>query len=178
LNPKVPMKRIILAVLALCLLVPATAAAKFSAARVCGPSDCRTVTLDDGQTLLRMEEPVILKRQRVSSASPQGPWYRITLCPGRCRSSEAVSVRVFPAARYAQIEHGGRFGLSDDSLSAYRTATRGLPPYEAASDGSGAPGGSSGVPAWAWGAIAAAALGVGALSVLLVRRVVRPHPSG
>ena len=172
------MKRTVLAALALCLLVPATAAAKFSAARVCGPSDCRTIGLDDGRTLLRMEEPVILKRRRVASASPQGAWYRVTLCPERCGASEAVSLRVFPGAGYARIAHRGWFRLSDDVLSAYRTATRGLPAYEPASQVSGPAGGSGGMPAWAWAVIAAAALGVAMLSIYLVRSRVHPRPSG
>jgi hypothetical protein len=165
------MRRALLAVLALCLLVPAAAAAKFSAARVCGPSDCGTVTFDDGQTLLRMEEPVVLRKGRVASASPRGSWYRVTLCPEHCGASEAVSLRVFPADRYAQIGHGGWFRLSDQVVSAYRTATRGLPPYTPPTSSSGAPSSSSGVPAWGWAAIAAAALGAGALSIFLVRRV-------
>ena len=172
------MKRAILAVLALSLVFPAAAAAKFSAARVCGPTDCRTVTLDDGRTLLRMEEPVILKRERVASPSPRGASYRVTLCPGRCDASGAISLRVFPDARYAQIDHRGAFRLSDDSLTAYRTATRGLPPNQPASQESGPGGGGGSMPAWGGAALAAATLGLALLSIRLIRSRFRPRPSG
>jgi hypothetical protein len=171
------MRRVIPFILALGLLVPATASAKFSAARVCGPDDCRTVTFDDGRTLLGMEEPIIKRTGRVASAAPRGPWYRVTLCPERCGASEAVSLRVFPAAGYVQLGHGGWFSLGDDALNAYRTATRGLIPYEPHATSSSTSGSGSGMSAWAWIAIAAVALGAVGLSIFLVRRVFRPHPS-
>jgi hypothetical protein len=49
------MKRASALLVALLLVPVASAEAKFSSARVCGPSDCRKVTLASGHELLTME---------------------------------------------------------------------------------------------------------------------------
>lgn len=181
------MRRSILAALALCLLVPATATAKFSAVRICGPSECHTVTLDDQRTLLAMEKPILdgmeasdlgqtNGTERPSSSASDGPWYRVTLCPERCGVSAAESLRLLPAAGYAQLQ-GRWIELDDRAISAYRTAVRSVRPYEPASAGVDPPSSNAGLPAWGWVLIGAAVLGVGLLGTRLVRRARPPPPS-
>jgi hypothetical protein len=173
------MKRFVLAVLALCLLTPAAASAKFSAARVCGASDCRTITFHDGQTLINMEEPVVegmeesatgVAGRPASAPAPKGPWYRVLLCPGPCAGNGGELLRVFPADGYAWMRERGWIQLSDTALSAYRTAAQGIRPYEPTSAATDPPSGGAGMPAWAWVAIGAAVAGAGLLSYRLARR--------
>jgi hypothetical protein len=177
---------LILAVLALCLLTPAAASAKFSAARICGPSDCRTITFHDGQTLIDMEEPIMegmeasgtgttnVAGQPVSKEpDPRGPWYRVILCPGSCSANGAELVRVFPADRYAWMRQHW-IELDDRALSAYRGAAEGIRPYEPVSTATDPQSDSGGTPAWVWVAIGAAVAGVALLVYRLARRGRRP----
>jgi hypothetical protein len=168
----------ILVAVALCLLAPATATAKFSAARICGPGHCHTVTFDDGRTLINMEEAVLggmdttvaSPTSQPSGSRPRGPWYRVTLCPERCDAGGAQSLRVFTATGYVQLQGGEWIELGDPALSAYRTAARGVPPFEPASATSDPPSSGDRVPVWAWVAAAVAATAVGLLSIYVLRR--------
>jgi hypothetical protein len=186
-NPEVPMRRLILAVLAVCLLIPAAASAKFSAARICGQSECRTITFHDGQALLNLEKPIVEgvevssvgapPRGGPSAHGPKGPWYRVLFCPGPCAGNGAELVRVFPADGYAWMRERGWLQLNESDVSAYRTAARGIRPYVPASAATDPPGGGAGMPAWAWVAIGAAVAG----AVLLVYRLAaraKPRDSG
>lgn len=178
------MRRLILAVLALCLLTPAAASAKFSAARICGQSDCRTITFHDGQTLVDLEEPVVRGMEgspavadRPSSApAAKGPWYRVLMCPGPCAGNGAQLLHVYPADGYAWMRETGWIQLDDSAVGAYRTAARGIRPYEPAAAATDPPS-SGGVPAWVWVAIGVAVAGVALLTYRLARRA-RPRESG
>jgi hypothetical protein len=181
------MRRLLLAAAALCLLMPAAASAKFSAAHICGPSECRTVTFHDGgQTLIRMEEPVVggievsgagtttaADRPAPTAPSPSGPWYRVTLCPSSCRADEVQVVQAFPADGYVKVQRGGWIPLDDSALSAYRSAARGIRPYQPVSATEDPPADAAGTPAWAWVAIGVAAAG----AVLIAYRRTRRAPA-
>ena len=93
------MKRATVLILALLLVPAAGADAKFSSARVCGPSDCREVTLDEGHTLLTMGEAAFSTRSRLASKPPEAsPWYRVTLYGLRLSTDPlAVGSRQAPA---------------------------------------------------------------------------------
>jgi len=174
---------LILAAVALCLLMPTAAAGKFSAARICGPSECRTVTFHDGQTLIHMEEPVV-GGEEVSAAgtttatgqpaseapSPSGPWYRVILCPGSCRANGAQVLQAFPADGYVNVQHRGWIRLDASGVRAYRSAAQGIRPYQPASAPTDPPADGPGMPAWAWIAIGLAVAGVVLLAYRLARR--------
>jgi hypothetical protein len=187
------MKRATLLFFAL-LLVPAPSAdAKFSSARVCGPSDCREVGLTADRTLLTMMEAAFSTRSRLSPKPPEAsPWYRVTLCPGSCDSRHALTLKVLPTAGYEYMPGRGakpRRGwakLDEHAAGVYRSVTTGLEPFSASSllalgateptsvpgEDPGSRGASSqgGIPAWAWIAISATAA---ALALLFLRRLQR-----
>jgi hypothetical protein len=168
---------------ALLLVFAAHADAKFSSARVCGPSDCREVTLASGQSLAIIQEAALLPRSQPISKPPEAaPWYRVTLCPGRCDSPSAPALRVLPAGGYQYLapeKHLARKGwtkLDEPAANVYRRVTKGLEPFPAsgliplgavASD----PAHGDGFPRWGWVLIAGA---IAALTLLALRWLRRP----
>src|SRR5215211_5047430 len=98
------MRRASVLLLAL-VLVPASAAeAKFSTARICGASDCTRVTLASGHQLTAMEEIAWRAESQLGAKPPAAaPWYRVTLCPGRCDSNDALALKVLPGVGYAYL---------------------------------------------------------------------------
>jgi hypothetical protein len=193
------MRRLLLAAL-IALLVPALPAeAKFSAARVCGATDCHTVTFHDGNALIAIEKPVLEGIPTFSDTptkmAPQvvegSGWYRVTLCPERCDSPDAQSLRVVPEAGYQHLPDTGWVKLSERADTVYRDVTRNLEPLSAArlvaldptvvtreptsptASHEGSEG--EGIPAWGWIAIGAGAVGLGLLSMRWLRR--RPPAS-
>lgn len=181
-----PMKRATVLLLALLLVPAAQADAKFSSARVCGPSDCREVTLSDGRSLAAIQEAVILPRAEPVSTPPEAaPWYRVTLCPGRCDSPNAVRFRVLPAGGYEYLpsrQHLARqewAKLDEPAADVYRRVTADLEPFPASGLlALGAvkpdPAGGGGIPAWVWIAVAA---GAAALALRLLRSLRRSQRS-
>jgi hypothetical protein len=180
------MKRATVLLLALLLVPAARADAKFSSARVCGPSDCREVAVTAGHTVVTMMEAALAKPSGLSSKPPEvSPWYRVTLCPGACDSRHAVTLKVQPAAGYEYLAPNEQFAqtgwakLDEPAADVYRRVTTGLEPFRASrllalraeepnsvlgeDPVSQGPSGHGGIPAWAWIAIAAAA---GALALL------------
>ena len=167
------MKRATVLFLALLLVPVVQADAKFSSARVCGPSDCREITLASGRSLATIQEAVILPRAKPLSTPPEAaPWYRVTLCTGRCDSPDAASFRVLPAdgSEYLpprqRLARDGWARLGEPVADVYRRVTAGLDPFPAsgllalgATEPTSADGASdqAGTPAWAWIAIAALA---------------------
>jgi hypothetical protein len=189
------MKRTIVLLFALVLVPAASAQAKFSSARVCGPSDCREV-IAGGDTLVTMMEAAISTRSRITSKPPEAsPWYRVTLCPGPCDSPRALTLKVLPTSGYEYLPpkpQGPREGwakLDEGAAGVYRSVTSGLEPFPTsrlitlgAAEPSSGPaedpgprGGSDqgGLPAWAWIAIAAAAAAVVLLSLRSLQRLWR-----
>jgi hypothetical protein len=187
------MKRATILFFALLLVPAAQADAKFSSARVCGPSGCREVGLTAGHTVLTMGEAAFSTRSRLTSKTPEAsPWYRVRLCPGRCASRHALTLKVLPTAGYEYVTrkaHAARRGwakLDEHAADVYRSVTTGLEPYPASSllalgateptsvpgEDPGSRGASSqgGIPAWAWIAISATAA---ALALLFLRRLQR-----
>ena len=179
------MKRATVLILALLLVPAAGADAKFGSARVCGRSDCREVTLDEGHTLLTIEEAAFSARSRLTSNAPEAsPWYRVTLGPGQSRrvhgqGSAGQRVRV-PAAQGAAGRGGAGPSWTNTATDVYRRVTTGLEPFPAsrlvafgAAEPNPAPGEDSGspihIPAWGWIAIAAAAAVLARLSVRWLR---------
>jgi hypothetical protein len=173
------MRRVTVLLLTLLLVPAARADAKFSSARVCGPSDCREVAIAEGHTLLTMMEAAFSARSQLTSNPPEAsPWYRVTLCPGPCESPNAFTLKALPASGHEYLppqEQGPRKGwakLDRQAADVYRRVTTDLEPFPAsrlaalgAAEPSSVPGedsGSSGtsdqgvIPAWAWIAIAAA----------------------
>ena len=108
------MKRAAVLLLALLLVPAAQADAKFSSARVCGPSDCRDVGLATGHSVLTITEAAFSTRSRLTSKPPDAaPWYRVTLCPGRCGLDGAFALKVLPSVGYEYVpprEEGQRKG--------------------------------------------------------------------
>jgi hypothetical protein len=193
------MKRASALLLGLLLLPAASAEAKFSAARVCGPLDCRDVTLVADRKLLAMEKVAFSAESRLGARPPQAsPWYRVTLCPGSCDARGALAFKVLPSAGYAYLPPSGwdhvtgdtyppRNGwakIGEDGTDAFRGVTRDLGSFPASRlvalgatdpspgpDESGSTGtsGDEAIPAWGWIAIASA-IAAGALAVLVMRR--------
>jgi hypothetical protein len=182
------MRRASILLLALILVPAASADAKFSSARVCGPSDCREVTPADGDELLAMEAPFIggvevdsrghehrLSAQSKPTSEPPAatPWYRVTLCPGRCDSGSAPTLRVLPSAGYEDLGPNGWVILGERVANVYRSVTRGLQPFPASrlssldpaasSSSQGDASGHGGIPAWTWITVAAVAAALSAL---------------
>jgi hypothetical protein len=189
------MRRVLTGALTLLLLSAIPAEAKFSAARVCGATDCRTVSSRDGRKLVVMQEPVVIRGPRVSR--PGGPaakpsslpaeiagWYRVILCPGSCEAKDARSLLVAPDAGYEYLGAGGWVPLDDRGVRVYRAVTRGLDPFpvsrllagnaagasQAAAETASAEPPSDGIPTWAWVAISAVAIALGALATVWLRR--------
>ena len=180
-----PMKRATVLFLGLLLLPAAQAEAKFSSARICGPSDCREVTFASGRSLATIQEAVVLPRAEPLSTPPDAaPWYHVTLCPGRCDSPNAATFRVLPANGSEYLpprQHLARKGwakLDEPAAAVYRRVTADLESFPAsgllalaAAEPSAASGSSGlgGMPAWAWIAIAAAAAALALLSLQWLR---------
>jgi hypothetical protein len=176
------MKRATILLLALMLVPAARADAKFSSARVCGPSDCREVDLTAGHTVLAIGEAAFSPQSQLTSKPPEAfPWYRVTLCPGPCESRNAFTLKVLPAAGYEYLppkEEGPRKGwakLDQQAADVYRSVTKGLEPFAAlrlVALGAEDPGssGQEGTQGWAWIAIPAAAATFALLSLRWLRR--------
>jgi hypothetical protein len=171
------MKRATVLLLALLLVLAAGADAKFSSARVCGPSDCREVTLAAGQTVVTMMEAALSTPPGLSSKPPEASaWYRVTLCPGACDSRHAVTLKVLPATGYEylapheQFAQAGWAKLDDPAADVYRRVTKNLEPFPASglialgAEEPDSPG-QEGIPAWAWVAMAAAPAVLGFVSL-------------
>lgn len=182
------MKRATVLLLALLLVPAAHADAKFSSARVCGPSECREITLASGHSLATIQEAVILPRtERLSTPPEAAPWYRVTLCPGRCDSPNAARFRVLPVGGYEYLppdQHLARKGwakLDEPAADVYRRVTADLEPFPASGLlALGAveadPAGGGGIPAWVWIAAAAGAAAL-AFHWLRSRRRLQRSPS-
>jgi hypothetical protein len=184
------MKRATVLLLAVLLVPAARADAKFSSARVCGPSDCREVDLTAEPTLLPLMEAAFARGPGFTSKPPEAsPWYRVTLCPGRCDSRHALTLKVLPTAGYEYAWRGwakrqrGWAKLDEHAAAVYRRVTTGLESFPAsrlvalgAAEPSSVPGedsgsgGEGGIPTWAWVAIAAAAPALALLSLRLLQR--------
>ena len=176
------MRRATILLLALLLVPVARADAKFSSARVCGPSDCRAVGLNAGHTVLTIGEAAFSTRSRLTSKPPEAsPWYRVTLCPGPCDSRNAFTLKVLPATGYEYLppkEEGPRKGwakLDQHAADVYRSVTAGLEPFPAPGDepNSGEASGQGGFPVWAWIMIAAAGT-LALVSIQWLRRARHP----
>jgi hypothetical protein len=189
---EIPMRRATILLLVLLLVPVARADAKFSSARVCGPSDCREVALTEGHTLLTMMEAAFSTRSRLTSKPPEAsPWYRVTLCPGPCESPNAFTLKALPASGHEYLppkEQGPRKGwakLDQHAADVYRRATTDLEPFPASrlvalgatepGEDSGSQGASDqgGIPAWAWIVIASAGT-LALVSLGWLRRARRP----
>jgi hypothetical protein len=171
------MKRATVLLLALMLVPAAGAAAKFSSARVCGLSDCRAVDVTADRTLLPILETAFSRGPAFTAKPPEAsPWYRVTLCPFRCSSRDAITLKVLPTAGYEYAWRGweqrrrGWAKLDEPAADVYRRVTSGLEPFPAShlvAIGAEAPDPSSqgGAPTWAWVAIGAvvAVLGISSL---------------
>ena len=170
------MKRATVLLLAL-LLVPATQAdAKFSSARVCGPSNCHEVALTAGHSSTIQEAAFLPRAPRLQKPPEAAPWYRVTLCPGRCDSPNASTLRVLPAGGYEYLAPRQRLArkgwakLDEPAADVYRRITADLEPFPAShlvAIGAEAPdpSGQGGIPAWVWIAIATAAAAIGLCSL-------------
>jgi hypothetical protein len=198
------MRRMSVLLVALVLVPAASADAKFSAARVCGRIDCRQVSFAAGHQLLALERVAFSAESRLGAKPPHAsPWYRVTLCPGRCDSRRALALKVLRSTGYAYLpprewDHvigdtypprKGWAKMGEHGADAYRSVTRGLGPFPAsrllrlgAEPGSGPaeePGSGTsshgGIPAWGWVAIIAAA--TLALLSLRLRSAWRRSPS-
>jgi hypothetical protein len=171
------MKRAIVLLLALLLAPAARADAKFSSARVCGPSNCHEVTLTAGHSLATIQEAALLPQALHLPKPPDAaPWYRVTLCPERCDSPNAPKLKVLPAGGYQYLpprERLARKGwtkLDEPAADVYRRIASGLKPFPAShlvAIGAEAPdlSGQGGTPTWVWIAIATAAAAIGLCSL-------------
>ena len=128
----------------------------------------------------------------------------MTLCPERCGSPQALTLRVLPGVGYAYLPPGvwskvtghpyppreGWAQLSDRATEVYRRVTAGLEPLPASAllavgatkpsprpgeqPGPSGTGDHAGIPDWGWLVIAAAVV-AGALALITFRRVRRPR---
>jgi hypothetical protein len=180
------MKRAIVLILALLLVPAAQADAKFSSARVCGPSDCREVHVTAERTLLPMVQAAFSRGPGFTSKPPEAsPWYRVTLCPFRCDSRDAITLKVLPTAGYEYAWRGwakqrrGWAKLDEPAADVYRRVTTDLAPFPASGlIALGAvepdPASQGGIPAWAWIAITGGTAALALISLGWLRRSRRP----
>jgi hypothetical protein len=119
------MKRLLAVALvgAAALAVPGLAAAKeLTKAEVCGVEDCTTVT---GAALMRLANA---GDGSTESASPPGPYYRVTLTTKHEGQSESWSIFYVPGDRLA-LPEGQWEQIGGAALAEYKSATAGLRPF-------------------------------------------------
>jgi hypothetical protein len=119
------MKRLLAVALvgAAALAVPAPAAAKeLTKAEICGVEGCTTVT---GAALMRM---VSGGDGSSGSASPPGPYYRVTLTTKHEGKSESWSIFYVPGDRLA-LPDGEWMQITGAARAEYKSATAGLKPF-------------------------------------------------
>ena len=187
------------------LVVTSGAEAKFSSARICGRSDCRVLTVTDRASARRLTaiEAAVLggsisnRHGGVRPASPgthpahrapvAAPWYRVTLCAGRCSGRYSGTLLVLPRPGYEYLGRAGGgkpwpgagwLALGDRAAAVYRRITAGLRPLPVSRlrpVSAAVPAGSGGwsMPVWGWTAFALAV----AAALLGAYRYGRPRTS-
>ena len=178
------MKRATVLLLALLLVPAARADAKFSSARVCGPSDCREVDLDGGAHALAHRgsrlprgAPAHVEASRGVPLVPGDAGHQATRATrSRSRFCRPPDTSTCPPRRRGRGE--GWAKLDQHATDVYRRVTTGLEPFPASrlialgaeDPGSRDASGDAGLPAWTWIAIAAAAAVPAFLTLRRLRR--------
>jgi hypothetical protein len=129
LQEEAPMKRFaVLTCTALAALaLPALAGAKeISKVEICGEEGCNTISgWANTKSLMGHGESMS------ATASPPGPYYRVTLSAKHEEGTETWSIYYVPSGNRLALPDGQWEQLTGSTAAAYEDATSGLPPYPA-----------------------------------------------